>query len=343
MGAAESTTREGFAPDHRVPVDFDDLNFYEILGISEDAPAEEVKRAYRQRVLQHHPDKNLDDPEGAHKRFKQVQDAFETLIDDDKRRHYDYTRQKSSAEIPSQTRECDPKNVPESFGHTKGDSPTESWYEWIFGQIPKSKFVYESYSSCNSPEPGISSRDIVEFLNSIGSFSWYGGSKDAFPIFRDFFACLAHDEWLLSRKHCPPFGCAHSPWTRAGWEGQELRDINVNTHGPEVREFYDFWMEFETSKNFEWIKIFDYSPEGLDSRNRRYFRKQSKIAQGRFRQEYNQIIRSIAQALRDEDPRYLLHVMLQIRRSQTQAQAPQTHQTQNQKKKDKKRRKKKRH
>jgi len=246
MGAAESTTREGFAPDHRVPVDFDDLNFYEILGISEDAPAEEVKRAYRQRVLQHHPDKNLDDPEGAHKRFKQVQDAFETLIDDDKRRHYDYTRQKSSAEIPSQTRECDPKNVPESFGHTKGDSPTESWYEWIFGQIPKSKFVYESYSSCNSPEPGISSRDIVEFLNSIGSFSWYGGSKDAFPIFRDFFACLAHDEWLLSRKHCPPFGCAHSPWTRAGWEGQELRDINVNTHGPEVREFYDFWMEFET-------------------------------------------------------------------------------------------------
>lgn len=63
-------------------------NHYEVLGVREDAGPEEIKRAFRRRSLETHPDKRPNDPE-AHAAFIRVAQAYETLSDVHKRASYD--------------------------------------------------------------------------------------------------------------------------------------------------------------------------------------------------------------------------------------------------------------
>ena len=63
-------------------------DFYEVLGISRDAGADEIKRAYRRLAREHHPDRHPDDAQ-AEERFKEVTQAYEVLSDEGKRKIYD--------------------------------------------------------------------------------------------------------------------------------------------------------------------------------------------------------------------------------------------------------------
>ena len=65
-------------------------SFYKILGVSEQATQEEIKRAYRQLSLKSHPDKNPGDSE-AIGRFQKISEAYETLGNAEKRQEYDMT------------------------------------------------------------------------------------------------------------------------------------------------------------------------------------------------------------------------------------------------------------
>jgi molecular chaperone DnaJ len=64
-------------------------DYYETLGVRRDASPDEIKKAYRQAALKHHPDRNPDDKIGAEKNFKEASKAYQILSDPDKRAQYD--------------------------------------------------------------------------------------------------------------------------------------------------------------------------------------------------------------------------------------------------------------
>src|SRR5438045_4905585 len=63
-------------------------DYYEILTVERSASEEEVKRAYRKLAVKFHPDKNPNDPH-AEEKFKELGEAYDVLMDDDKRAAYD--------------------------------------------------------------------------------------------------------------------------------------------------------------------------------------------------------------------------------------------------------------
>jgi curved DNA-binding protein CbpA len=66
--------------------------YYAILGLKEDASPEEIRKAYRKLALHYHPDRNHGDA-GAEERFKAISEAYAVLLDPEKRRLYDLSRQ----------------------------------------------------------------------------------------------------------------------------------------------------------------------------------------------------------------------------------------------------------
>src|SRR6195952_4900617 len=62
-------------------------DFYEVLGVSRDAGREEIQQAYRRLARQNHPDVNKDP--GAEERFKEINEAYSVLSDQQLRRRYD--------------------------------------------------------------------------------------------------------------------------------------------------------------------------------------------------------------------------------------------------------------
>jgi curved DNA-binding protein CbpA len=76
-------------------------DYYAILGIASDAASEAVRTAYRKKALQFHPDRNTA-PE-ATDRFRDVQEAYETLSDASRRHAYDENRRRNLLDKPLET------------------------------------------------------------------------------------------------------------------------------------------------------------------------------------------------------------------------------------------------
>ena len=63
-------------------------DYYEVLGVDKNASADEIKKAYRKKAIQYHPDKNPGDKE-AEEKFKEAAEAYDVLSNPDKRARYD--------------------------------------------------------------------------------------------------------------------------------------------------------------------------------------------------------------------------------------------------------------
>jgi curved DNA-binding protein CbpA len=74
---------------------------YTALGLASDASLADIKKAFRQKAAQYHPDRNSADD--AAERFRAVQEAYEVLSDDAKRQAYDDNRRRNLLDDPAAT------------------------------------------------------------------------------------------------------------------------------------------------------------------------------------------------------------------------------------------------
>ena len=64
-------------------------DYYQILGVSRDATADEIKKAYRKLAMKYHPDKAKGDKKQAEEKFKQISEAYAVLSNPEKKKEYD--------------------------------------------------------------------------------------------------------------------------------------------------------------------------------------------------------------------------------------------------------------
>lgn len=67
-------------------------DYYQALGVSENASADEIKKVYRKLAVKYHPDKNPDNPKQAEAKFKEISEAYYVLSDEKRRAQYDQMR-----------------------------------------------------------------------------------------------------------------------------------------------------------------------------------------------------------------------------------------------------------
>lgn len=108
-------------------------DYYQTLGVSESATAEEIKRAYKKLARKHHPDVNKE--AGAEARFKDIGEAYEVLQDDKKRAAYDRAR-KGGGPAEGGGAGFDPSGEGfEGFDFARGGAGEYSdFFEQLFGQ-----------------------------------------------------------------------------------------------------------------------------------------------------------------------------------------------------------------
>ena len=64
-------------------------DYYDILEVSKNASQDEIKKAFRKKARQYHPDVNKDNPKEAEAKFKEANEAYEVLSDETKKAQYD--------------------------------------------------------------------------------------------------------------------------------------------------------------------------------------------------------------------------------------------------------------
>ncbi len=103
-------------------------DYYEILGVSKNAAADEIKKAYRQMAIKYHPDKNQGD-KAAEEKFKEAAEAYEVLSNADKKAKYDRFGHQAMGAGGGQQGGMNMDDIFSQFGDVFGEGhPFESFF-----------------------------------------------------------------------------------------------------------------------------------------------------------------------------------------------------------------------
>ncbi|KAL7293798.1 hypothetical protein TKK_0012860 [Trichogramma kaykai] len=176
------------------------VDYYKILEVSRTANSVEIKKAYRKLALKWHPDKNPENLEEANKRFKEISEAYEVLIDDTQRRRYD--QRFSSRRSTSRSSNCYTTSSP--GGHyTHRNTYFESPFQRFFD---KKRRTYDQYGKDGLNMPGGKRRHDDDFNFHFDSFVF----RDPEDVFREFFGGNSPFDEIFAELHGHPRSNRHS-------------------------------------------------------------------------------------------------------------------------------------
>lgn len=150
--------------------DWLDKDFYAVLGVSKDADAQEIKKAYRKKAKELHPDRHPDDPK-AEDRFKTVGEAYAVLHDPEQREQYDAIRAMGSGGA--------------RFAAGQGGNTGQAGFEDVFssmfggGEGGRGARYSTSYGGGQGGEPDL--EDILRMFGGQGGGGGFPGGTGGFP------------------------------------------------------------------------------------------------------------------------------------------------------------------
>jgi molecular chaperone DnaJ len=115
-------------------------DYYKTLGVPKGASKDEIKRAFRRLAKQYHPDMQRGDKKAAEEKFKQISEAYEVLMDEEKRSRYDSVGK------------ADPTDLFGEGGFTWSNFTRSSDVEDIFGDDVFRQFFGDRFSGYRTPE-----------------------------------------------------------------------------------------------------------------------------------------------------------------------------------------------
>jgi len=242
-------------------------DYYELRVVESFASDIELKKAYRKKALQYHPDKNPDDVEAATKIFAQIRSAYEVL----------------------------------------SDSQERAWYDAHKNQILREDDDYYAGGDDDYVEPevtGTTTEEILKFFDPSLYTKIDDSLAGMYVIASRVFDKLASEEVLAGRQQGldkyasyqddDPSETINVLYPKFG--------RSKSDYGSQVRKFYQVWSSFSTVKTFSWKDEYRYS-SASDRRTRRAMERENKKARDTARREYNETIRSYVAFLKKRDPR----------------------------------------
>ncbi|MEA5598123.1 J domain-containing protein [Rivularia sp. UHCC 0363] len=145
-------------------------DYYEILGVSKDAPNEDIKKSYRRLARQYHPDLNPGD-KTAEEKFKDINEAYEVLSDPSKRAQYDqfslFWKQNGFGGSKSSSR----KGTNQGNGRTQDVNPAkydnfDTFIDQVFGVKNKAGNTSNNYADATATDPFRTQRTKVSYTPS---------------------------------------------------------------------------------------------------------------------------------------------------------------------------------
>lgn len=249
-------------------------DYYELLQVETTATDAELKKAYRRKALQLHPDKNRDDIEGATARFALVRAAYEVLSDAQERAWYDSHKLQILRE--------------DEIGQTSGGTYDENFYDpAVAGTMVEEIMRYFNptlYVKIDDSLAGIYSV-AGRLFDRLASEEVSHGKTQSLDGFNKWFDDTPQANAVdPSSLLYPRFGNSKSEYAN------------------DVRNFYSAWSSFQTVKEFHWKDEYRYS-QAPDRKTRRLMEKENKKLREAARREYNEAIRSFVTFIKKRDPR----------------------------------------
>lgn len=206
-------------------------DYYDILGVSKTATAADIKSAYRKMALKWHPDKNQDKKEEAETKFKEINEAYQVLSDENKRKTYDQFGHAA----------FDPASGMGGAGGFGGGNP-------FAGGFQQGPFTW-SYSSSSGGAQGFNPEDFGDPFDIFEQFFGGGFARQArrprYTLRVDFMEAIkgvTKEVEIEGKKHSIKVPAGANDGTRLRFSDFDI-SIDVGTHPTFKREGNDLFID----------------------------------------------------------------------------------------------------